>query len=170
VTPTRQKGGRDVALAPTANQISVREVLSKFNAEFAHMADAVENGEFALWVGSGISRQAPNLGDLIERAFDYVRERAVNPATAATYLPALEEALGLAEIAPAIVEMQYARPLAMWPEHNAIIERLWTKYSRVLDIRVPGTDTDFILWDAIDIRRAFENPAAPAAEHLASPC
>lgn len=166
MTPTRQKGERDVALAPTANQISVREVLAKFNAEFAQMADAVENGEFALWVGSGISRQAPNLGDLIERAFDYIRERAVDPATAAMYLPALEEALGLAEIAPAIVEMQYARPLAMWPEHNAIIERLWTKYSRVLDIRVPGTGTDFILWDAIDIRRAFENPAAPAAEHL----
>jgi hypothetical protein len=155
-----------VALAPTANQISVREVLTKFNAEFAQVAHAVENGEFALWVGSGISRQAPNLGDLIERAFDYIRERAVNPATAATYLPALEEALGLAEIAAAKVEMQYAQPLAMWPEHNAIIERLWTKYSRVLDIRVPGTDPDFILWEAIDIRRAFENPAAPAAEHL----
>ncbi|MBN9149724.1 SIR2 family protein [Nitrobacter sp.] len=155
-----------MALAPTANQISVREVLRKLNAEFAPMAHAVENGEFALWVGSGISRQAPNLGSLIERAFDYIRERAINPATAATYLPALEEALGLAEIEPANVQAKYAEPLATWPEHDAIIDRLWTKYSRVLDIRVPGTDADFILWDAIDIRRAFENPAPPAAEHL----
>lgn len=74
------------------------------------MAHAVENGEFALWVGSGISRQAPNLGSLIERAFDYIRERAINPATAATYLPALEEALGLAEIEPANVQAKYAEP------------------------------------------------------------
>lgn len=161
----RKKGG-NVALVPTADQISVREVLAKFSAEFAPLAHAVENGEFALWVGSGISRQAPNLGNLIERAFDYIRERASDPATAATYLPALEEALGLAEVDATSVEAQYAQPLAAWPEHDSIIDRLWTKYSRVLDIRIPGTDSDFILWEAIDIRRAFESPAPPAAEHL----
>ena len=155
-----------MALGPTANQISVREVLAKFSAEFAPMARAVENGEFALWVGSGISRQAPSLGNLIEQAFNYIRERAINPATAAAYTPALEEALGLAEIDPANVQAQYPQPLAAWPEHDAIINRLWTKYSRVLDIRVPGTDSDFVLWEAINIRKAFEHPAAPAGEHL----
>ncbi len=155
-----------MALGPTANQISVREVLAKFSAEFASMARAVENGEFALWVGSGISQQAPNLGNLIEQAFDCIRERAISPATAAAYMPAFEEALGLAEIDPAKVQAQYPQPLAAWPEHDAIIKRLWTKYSRVLDIRVSGTDSDFVLWDAINIRKAFEHPAAPAAEHL----
>ena len=155
-----------MALTKTANEITVREVLAKFEAEFARVADAVENGEFALWVGSGISRQAPNLGYLIERAFDYIRERAIDPAKAAAYMPALEEALGLAEVVPARVQAQYRQPLAVWPEHDAIIDRLWTKYSRVLDIRIAGTDADFILWDAIDIRRVFEHPAPPAAEHL----
>jgi hypothetical protein len=159
----RSKG---VVLVPTANEISVREVLAKFEAEFASVANAVENGEFALWVGSGISRQAPNLGNLIERAFDYIRERAIDPATAGAYLPALEEALGLAEIDPANVKTQYAQPLAAWTQHAAIINRLWTKYSRVLDIRIAGTAPDFILWDAIDIRQVFENPEPPAAEHL----
>src|SRR5690606_10167393 len=100
------------------------------------------------------------------QAFDYIRERAISPATAAAYMPALEESLGLAEIDPTKVQAQYPQPLAGWPEHDAIIKRLWTKYSRVLDIRVPGTDPDFVLWDAIDIRKAFDNPAAPAAEHL----
>ena len=56
-----------MALTRTANEITVREVLAKIEAEFAPVADAVENGEFALWVGSGISRQAPNLGNLIEK-------------------------------------------------------------------------------------------------------
>lgn len=155
-----------MALAPTANQISVREVLEKFEAEFARVAQAIENGEFAFWVGSGISRQAPSLGALIERAFDYLRERANDPATAADFIPALEEALTLAEVDPTAVLARYGQPLAAWPEHDAIIERLWNKYSRVLDIRVPGKDADFVLWEAIDIREAFEDPARPAAEHL----
>lgn len=155
-----------MVLARTANEITVREVLTKFEAEFAPVADGVENGEFALWVGSGISRQAPNLGNLIERAFDYIRERAIDSATAAAYAPALEEALALAEVEPERIQARYGQPLAVWPEHDAIIDRLWTKYSRVLDIRIAGTDTDFILWDAIGIRQAFEHPVPPAAEHL----
>jgi hypothetical protein len=141
-------------------------VLAEFEAKFAPVADAVENGEFALWVGSGISRQAPNLGELIERAFDYIRKRAIDPASAAAYMPALEEALGFAEVEPARVRARYGQPLAVWPEHDAIIGRLWARYSRVLDIRIGGTDVDFILWEAIDIRQAFEHPAPPAAEHL----
>jgi SIR2-like domain len=155
-----------VALAPTADQITVREVLAKFEAEFATVAEAVENGEFALWVGSGISRQAPNLGNLIENALDYLRVRTADPATEATYRSAFEEALTLAEIDPAAVQAQYAQPLATWPERDAIIDRLWSNYSRVLDIPIAGKEPDFILWEAIDIRQAFANPAPPAAEHL----
>ena len=45
-----------MVLARTAKEITVREVLAKFEAEFASVADAVENGEFALWVGSEVSR------------------------------------------------------------------------------------------------------------------
>lgn len=153
-------------LVPTATQISVREVLAKFEADFAPVARAVENGEFALWVGSGISRRAPNLGDLIARAFEFIRVRAIDPATAVDYMPALEEALDLAGIEPAGVQAQFHQPLAAWPERDALINKLWTDYSRVLDIRIPGEADDFILWNAIDIRAAFENPAPPAAEHL----
>jgi hypothetical protein len=36
----------------------------------------------------------------------------------------------------------------------------------VLDIRIAGTDPDFVLWEAIDIRQAFDHPSQPAAEHL----
>jgi hypothetical protein len=141
-------------------------VLAKFDADFAPVARALENGEFALWVGSGISRQAPNLGNLIERAFDYIRQLATVPSTAGAYIPALEEVLMFAEIDPATVQARLGQPLATWPEHDAIINKLWNKYSRVLDIRIAGKDGDFVLWEAIDIRQAFEHPAPPAAEHL----
>lgn len=153
-------------MSPTADQVSVRDVLEKLDTEFAPVAAAIENGEFAFWVGSGISRQAPNLGNLIERAFNYIRERAIDPTTADDYLPALNEALELAEVNSTRDQAQLAQPLAAWPDRHAIVDRLWTKYARVLDIRIAGKDADFILWDAIDIRQAFENAAPPAAEHL----
>jgi len=155
-----------MALAPCANTISVRQVLERLEADFSPMAAAVQEGEFALWVGSGISRKAPSLGDLIESAFEFVRERASDAATAAEYLPALEEMLRLANLDPVTLRPQFDQPFVTWPEKDDIIDQLWNNYSRVLDVRVRGQDADFILWDAIDIRAAFENPAPPAAEHL----
>ena len=154
------------ALASTADQISVREVLAKFEAEFAAMARAVENGEFALWIGSGISRNAPDLGDLIERTLEFLRVRAIQAATAGIYRPAFEEALRLADVEPADRSSQFATPLAAWPERDEIIDKLWNNYSRVLDIRIKDQPADFILWEAVDIRAAFTQPAPPAAEHL----
>jgi hypothetical protein len=153
-------------VAPNAAHISVREVLEKLECEFASVAQAVENGEFALWVGSGISRQAPNLGRLIELALDFLRQRAVDPSTASLFCPALEEAITLAGLDPTGLRPQYSVPLALWPEKNRIIEKLWDKYSEILDIRIRGESSDFILWNAIDIRTAFAHPDPPSAEHL----
>lgn len=155
-----------MAIAPTATQITVREVLRKLDAEFEAVARAVENGEFALWVGSGISRRAPNLGGLIDRAMEFMRVRALDGATSATYLPALREAIQLAEMDPTTLEHRFATHYPAWPEANAITAALWNKYSRVLDIRIAGTQADFILWDAIDIRAEFAHPRPPAAQHL----
>lgn len=130
------------------------------------MAHAVENGEFALWIGSGISRRAPDLGGLIERAIEYLRAHAVNPATAGAFLPAFDEALTLAGMDPASLAPRFAEPFSAWPERQQIVNALWDNYSRVLDIRVQGQPSDFVLWEAIDIRDAFANPAAPASQHL----
>jgi len=155
-----------MALAPCANTISVRQVITKLETDFSTMAKAVQEGEFALWVGSGISRKAPNLGDLIKSAVEFVRERASNPETAEEYIPALEEMLTLAEFDPGALSTQFGQPFETWPEKEGIINKLWNNYSRVLDVRIAGQPADFILWNAINIRSAFDNPAPPAAEHL----
>lgn len=153
-------------MAPDATNISVREVLAKFDTEFASVAQAAENGEFALWVGSGISRQAPNLGDLIERAFEYLRQKALDPLTHAAFTRALDEAVTLAGLDPVKLRSQYSVPFASWPEKEEIVKALWDQYSELLDIRVIGERGDFILWEAIDIRTAFAHPKPPAATHL----
>lgn len=48
-----------MAVAPKdATTISVLDTLRKLDNDFVAMAAACEKGEFALWVGSGISRKA----------------------------------------------------------------------------------------------------------------
>ena len=61
----------------TADDISVAEVLERFEQDFATFSRAVENGEFAFWVGSGISQNAPNLGELLSKAAEFLRGKAL---------------------------------------------------------------------------------------------
>ena len=155
-----------MGLAPSATDVTVRQVLARFDGDFASMAKAIENGEFALWVGSGISRKAPSLGSLIAAAVEYIRAGAVDPATGAQYMPALDEALQLAGTDRTAIGADLHRPFAAWAARDDIVNALWNSYSRVLDIRVVDGPDDFILWTAIDIRRQFADPAPPAAAHL----
>jgi hypothetical protein len=155
-----------VALPPTATTATIPELLAKFDTQFAAVAQGVENGEFALWVGSGISRRAPNLGELIVKAIEFLRERAMVATTEAEYRPALIEALELADQDAVALTPRFGTPFDGWPEKEAIVHALWNNYSRILDIRIPHQPSDYILWDAIDIREAFAAPTPPAAQHL----
>lgn len=147
---------------------TVLAVMDRFDGDFASVADAVENGEFALWVGSGISRKAPSLGKLIALAIEFLRSNALNPVKAAMFKPALDEALAYARVDSVDVSAHLDTPFHAWPEalRKKIVENLWNKYSALLDIRVEGEDDDLILWTGIDIRKAFENSEPPATEHL----
>jgi hypothetical protein len=156
----------EIVSGPNATDISVREVLEKLDGPFAAMAQALANGAFALWVGSGISRKAPSLGGLIDRAMEFLRVRAIDAATEAIFRLAFEEALQLARVAPDDARAHFATPFENWPHRDAICNELWNKYSRLLDIRIRGEAADFILWEAVNIRAAFAHPAPPAAPHL----
>ena len=155
-----------MGLAPSATAVTVKQVLGRLDGDFASTAKAFGNGEFALWVGSGISRKAPSLGGLISAAMEFLRARAVDPATEAEYMPAFDESLQLAGTDRAAIGADLHSPFGTWGARDEIVERLWTSYSRVLDIRVGAEPSDFVLWTAIDIRRQFDNPPPPAAAHL----
>jgi len=146
---------RQMPASPSATAISVVEVLAKLDGEFAAVASAVENGEFALWVGSGISRNAPNLPDLIARGMEALRIRAMDPATREQFEPALLTAIREARADPDAARLYFEHPFAEWPMAKAITNELWTHYSSLLDIRVEHQAADWMLWDGIDIRAAF---------------
>lgn len=152
---------------PTATDISVLEVVEKFDtAPFQVVANAVANGEFSFWVGSGISRNAPSLGGLIDRAIEFIRIRAMNAATESVFMPVLEEVLVLARVEKSAVAANLGVPFVDWPLSDAIRDELWTKYSELLDIRVQDEEADYVLWDAVGIREAFTAPPLPDAPHV----
>jgi hypothetical protein len=149
-----------------AAQISVRDVLVNLETEFSSIAAAIANGEFAFWLGSGISGQAPSLGGLMERAVEFIRQKATSPPTAIAFTAALERVLSLARQDADALRNQFDQSFDAWPQKKAIVDELWNQYSELLDIRIANEADDFILWDAIDIRSAFADPSPPAAEHL----
>jgi hypothetical protein len=155
-----------VTVATTATSISVLETLGKLDGEFAAMATAVENGEFALWVGSGISREAPNLGGLIIRAVEHLRQKAIDPRTRPKFDAAFQTALRYGGVARTTTPLLLAVPFEAWPNRRVIVSQLWNQYSKLLDIRIQHEDDDYLLWTAVDIRDAFKDPAPPACEHL----
>jgi len=147
---------------------TVLDVLGRLDSDFAPVANAIENGEFALWVGSGISGRAPSLGVLVGLAFEFLRKNAIDPAKEAMFRPAFGEAVDAAEVSQNEVAPHLANPFMSWPKalHDKIVKTLWNKYSVLLDIRIEGEDDDLILWEGIDVRKVFDNPEPPAAEHL----
>ena len=146
-----------VKLPNVAAQISVRDVLASLETEFSSIAAAIANGEFAFWVGSGISGRAPSLGGLIERAIEFIRQKAISPSTAIAFTAALERVLSLARQDANGLRNLFDQPFDAWPQKKAIVDELWNQYSELLDIRIANEANDFILWNAIDIRSAFAN-------------
>lgn len=155
--------------APKAADLAtVLDVLKKLDAGFGPMSGAFEKGQFALWVGSGISREAPSLGGIIARALEHLRLKAIDPATQTVFLQPFRTALALGDYDISLAEPYFATPFETWPKavREDIVSSLWNKYSALLDIRIPGTANDYMLWDAVDVRAAFANPKPPQAAHL----
>ncbi len=137
---------------------------------FTALADAVGAGKFALWVGSGISREkAPDLGVLASDLIEHLRLK-INPGLANDpYRNTLERIMG--EVVGMDVNTVGLLPLdvpfAAWPNNADIIQTLRSRYSAMLNLRVPGEPRDYLLWDAVDVRAKYGNLDDPDVEHLA---
>jgi hypothetical protein len=141
-----------MTVAPVgASTISVLETLHMLDNDFGAMAAAFEKGEFALWVGSGISRRAPSLGNLVTRAIEFLRAKTADAATSAKFRPALTKALKLPGIEIANVEPYLGEPFTQWPNYVQIRDALWNKYSDLLDVRLPGEPNSQTVWNTLAV-------------------
>jgi hypothetical protein len=156
-------------IAPVAATITVRETLDLLDGPYAAVAAGVAEDRYVLWLGSGISfGRVDGLRQVITRVIEYLRIRIVAGDPGCRFARATNDVLELAALtADESARVNLAQPFTTWPDADAIVRRLVNNYARLLDISVDGEASDYLLWEAVDIRSTFADPAkVPDVEHL----
>jgi hypothetical protein len=155
---------------PNAATISVRQTIELLDGPFASLAAAFNRGEYALWLGSAISRErVAALNGVLSKLIEFLRIR-ITAADECPYRRALNQVIDIAN--PSEHErgrISFAQDSAAWPDLPVLLKRLAEKYSTVLAVSVEGQpDADYLLWEGTDFAHTFANEE-PDAEHLPSP-
>ena len=132
---------------PTAADISVTQTLALLDGPFAGLAQGVAERRYALWLGSGISRgRVDDLKAVINPVLTYLRANANFGNPACTYVRALDEAIGLAQLSDEERKaFDPTQPIADWALLPTIVDRLKNSYARLLDIRIDHHRADHLL-------------------------
>lgn len=151
-----------------AHEVSVAQVVSLLDERFTGLLEAIAQGSYVLWIGSGISRnRVPGLDELVDRILQFFQSRIDPSDNECPYRRAFETVLDLADLSELeAVHTDIGRDVREWDTHKTIISRLSNKYSELLDIELPGRPRDFILWDVVDPRATYgDGLVGPDAEH-----
>jgi hypothetical protein len=156
--------------APTALTISISQVLDLLDGNFASMAAGIGKKGYALWLGSGISRErVDDLNRVALRVLTHLRDRIDPTNPDCPWRRALDEAIDLARLSPTDrIGIDYDRPIHEWPTLETVLSNLSRVYARLLDIRIAGQpEEDYLLWQAVDVVITFSaTHAVPDCEHL----
>jgi len=154
---------------PDALSVSVAEVLCMLDGDFESVSQGVASGEVALWLGSGISfGRLAGLPGLVADVVEFVRSH-IDPAEPGDpFRLAFGRILDFADD-DLVGDRQVLVDLTVadWPNSKKIIAELCKSYSDVMDVRVAGKTTDFLLWTAADVcARYADESVEPDVEHL----
>ena len=154
---------------PNAATITVPETLALLDGQFASVARGVAEDRYVLWLGSGISfGRVDGLRQVVAKVLEVLRVRIAPGDPACRFARALRAAVAIAPTTPEEdARIDFTQPVASWPDVNNIVVRLCSNYARLLDVNVQGEPDDFLLWEAVDLRATFADPAKPPdVEHL----
>ncbi len=158
-----------VAPAPTAVKITVNQTLELLDGPCSGLADGLAGRQYALWLGSGISRErVDDLHAIIRRVLAHIRDKCDFSDPNCTYHQALSEAIALAQLSENEIRVfDPTEPIADWRLLPTILDRLRNNYARLFDIRIDGQPADYLLWDVVDVRSTFVDAGLePDCEHL----
>lgn len=151
---------------PTASQISIKETLDLLNDPAGGVGNGVAQGAYALWLGSGISRErVVGLDGVLAKLLEFLRARA-NGSPACEFTKALNAIVDMAGPSAAErAQIDIATPVAGWGCLKDLLQRLWNQYAKVLSVELAGQPLDYLLWTGLDFPNTFSNQE-PDAEHL----
>lgn len=152
---------------PTAAKITLPETLALLDQKFPALSKAIGDGGYALWLGSGISRdRVMGLTGVLAKLIEFLRTNSTD-AEACPYRAALDQVIGMANPGKEEREkIDLSVPASTWPCLDDLVARLIKQYSAVLSIEIPGKDRDHLLWDGTDFATTFASQDADV-EHLA---
>jgi hypothetical protein len=153
---------------PSAASITVCQTLALLDDQHRGLADGVANGRYAFWLGSGISRnRVPGLDTLVEKVLEFLRAGIDPGDPGCRFRAALDDALALADpSAQEQAQIDYTHPVVSWSPREALLQRLVNRYSQLLNVEVEGEPSDYLLWDAVDVRASYPADAEPDCGHL----
>lgn len=164
-------GSSATAPAPTsASDVTVSYALSKLDTSWSKFASAFANDEYALWLGSAISKDSvPGLWPLMAKLLESLRT-AIEPTNlTCSYRKALKKIIALADLIPKAERdsIDYTQTVESWTLKDRLIEALINKYAHVLNVSVDGKELDYLYWDLLDLPNTYAADALkPDAEHL----
>lgn len=158
-----------MAHVSNAATITVQETLNLLDGPFKALAAGVAEDRYAFWLGSGISfGRVAGLRQIVPKVLEFLRTQIDFATADCRFRTALNDALALAALsADEWIRVDFSRPFAEWPDAEAITARLINNYARLLDVHVEGEESDYLLWNGVDIAQTFANTAIdPDVEHL----
>lgn len=148
---------------------SIRETLDLLDTSFAGLAAGITEDRYVFWLGSGISfGRVPGLEAIILHLLDFLQQHVETSGDPCPYRAALDEILGMTALTAAQKDaINYDRPIADWGDLEPVAKALVSSYARILGVTVGDQDSDYLLWNAIDVRARYGDPALePDTEHL----
>ena len=144
-------------------------VLERFGSNFSEFIAAFCEGQYVLWLGSGISRErVPDVYELLERVMEHLRSNIDKDQKDCEYRTALNEVLRLAGLRTEELEgIDYLIEVRDWPLRKRVVSTLVTNYSRVLDVLV-GDDhpEDYLVLTGLDVPNTYGSAdLEPDVEH-----
>ncbi|MFM9962354.1 MAG: SIR2 family protein [Planctomycetaceae bacterium] len=153
-----------------ADTATLTESLDSLRVRLDFVLDVLR-GKYAIWLGSGISRERfPDLGRLLHQLLDTLHSRVQAGDPNCPYRRCLENVIQLTTIRPRnFVDV----PPAQWANARGelivkeIIDQLWSKYPDVLDQTVGVNGQSLTLtYDVLQLHKTYaDSSQRPDAEH-----
>ena len=148
---------------PKAETISVAETLRLLDGDFRAFADGVADGRYAFWLGSGISfGRFPSLKDIVVKVLEYLRGRVDLSQDDCPFKAGLGEAFGIANLTPDECQsIDLSVPVKEWAVVDSLRDQLSDRYALFLNIHIDGRESDFLIWDAVNVAETYGNEGVP---------
>ncbi|UHS59730.1 SIR2 family protein [Agrobacterium vaccinii] len=154
---------------PKAWEISVVETLALLDGTFRPTAEAITEGTYAFWLGSGISMgKMPKLQTVAEKILRYLYQ-SCNPSDPnCRFTKSLYDVLSVAALSDdEWAKVDPSQPLDAWLDLPSVTTRLINQYASMMDQAPIGEEPDYLLWDALNVVGTYADPTKqPGGEHL----